>query len=267
MILTTGPTGSGKTTTLYAFLKKVHTTDVKIITIEDPVEYHLPGIVQTQVNDKGYTFLEGLRAAVRQDPDIIMVGEIRDNETADIAINSALTGHLVFSTIHTNDAAGTFPRLIELGVNPKIIPSALRVSMGQRLVRRLCKYCKKEVSLVAGADGVLDPIIAKNVKEIERTIAVIEDRDLVPAERTKMWVPVGCDKCNKTGYKGRMGVYEAVRMTREIEAAVQKNSSDREIWEAAKGQGLLTMKQDGILKVLAGVTSMDELGRVIALED
>ena len=267
MILTTGPTGSGKTTTLYAFLKKVHTTDVKIITIEDPVEYHLPGIVQTQVNDKGYTFLEGLRAAVRQDPDIIMVGEIRDDETADIAINSALTGHLVFSTIHTNDAAGTFPRLIELGVNPKIIPSALRVSMGQRLVRRLCKYCKKEVSLVAGADGVLDPIIAKNVKEIERTIAVIEDRDLVPAERTKMWVPVGCDKCNKTGYKGRMGVYEAVRMTREIEAAVQKNSSDREIWEAAKGQGLLTMKQDGILKVLAGVTSMDELGRVIALED
>ena len=144
MILTTGPTGSGKTTTLYAFLKKVHTPDVKIITIEDPIEYHLPGIVQTQVNDKGYNFLEGLRAAVRQDPDIIMVGEIRDNETADIAINSALTGHLVFSTLHTNDAAGTFPRLIDLGVNPKIITSALRIAMAQRLVRKLCPYCKKE---------------------------------------------------------------------------------------------------------------------------
>ena len=147
MTLTTGPTGSGKTTTLYAILKKVHSSDVKIITIEDPIEYHLPGIVQTQVNDKGYTFLEGLRAAVRQDPDIIMVGEIRDNETADIAINSALTGHLVFSTIHTNDAAGTFPRLIELGINPKIIPSAVRLAMAQRLVRRLCKNCKKEIFL------------------------------------------------------------------------------------------------------------------------
>ena len=257
MTLTTGPTGSGKTTTLYAFLKKIHTSDVKIITIEDPIEYHLPGIVQTQVNDKGYTFLDGLRAAVRQDPDIIMVGEIRDNETADIAINSALTGHLVFSTIHTNDAAGTFPRLIELGVNPKIIPSALRVSMAQRLVRRLCKYCKKEVAI----DLVQDK------KEIEDTIAEIEDKSLVPADRSKIYVPVGCERCNKTGYKGRIGIYEAILMTREIELVVQQNSSDREIWEAAKGQGLLTMKQDGVTKVLAGITSMDELRRVISLEN
>jgi len=257
MTLTTGPTGSGKTTTLYAFLKKIHTSDVKIITIEDPIEYHLPGIVQTQVNDKGYTFLDGLRAAVRQDPDIIMVGEIRDNETADIAINSALTGHLVFSTIHTNDAAGTFPRLIELGVNPKIIPSALRVSMAQRLVRRLCKYCKKEVAI----DLVQDK------KEIEDTIASIEDKSLVPADRSKIYIPVGCERCNKTGYKGRIGIYEAILMTREIELVVQQNSSDREIWEAAKGQGLLTMKQDGVTKVLAGITSMDELRRVISLEN
>ncbi|MEI6396570.1 MAG: ATPase, T2SS/T4P/T4SS family [Candidatus Taylorbacteria bacterium] len=257
MTLTTGPTGSGKTTTLYAFLKKIHTSDVKIITIEDPIEYHLPGIVQTQVNDKGYTFVDGLRAAVRQDPDIIMIGEIRDNETADIAINSALTGHLVFSTIHTNDAAGTFPRLAELGVNPKIIPSALRVSMAQRLVRRLCKYCKKEVSI----DLVQDK------KEIEDTVAGIEDKTLVPTDRSKIYVPVGCDRCNKTGYKGRIGIYEAILMTREIEAVVQQNSSDREIWDAAKGQGLLTMKQDGVTKVLAGVTSMDELRRVISLEN
>ncbi len=254
MTLTTGPTGSGKTTTLYAFLKKVHSSDVKIITIEDPIEYHLPGIVQTQVNDKGYTFLEGLRAAVRQDPDIIMVGEIRDNETADIAINSALTGHLVFSTIHTNDAAGTFPRLIELGVNPRIIPSALRVAMAQRLVRKLCKDCKKEVIL----EGEIK-------KQIEDIAASIEDRSLVPEDRSKMWVAVGCDKCNKTGYKGRLGIYEAILMTREIEMVVQKNSSDREIWDAAKGQGIPTMKQDGIIKILMGITSLEELARVISL--
>jgi type IV pilus assembly protein PilB len=263
MTLTTGPTGSGKTTTLYAFLKKVHNTDVKIITIEDPIEYHLPGIVQTQVNDKGYTFLEGLRAAVRQDPDIIMVGEIRDNETAEIAINSALTGHLVFSTIHTNDAAGTFPRLIELGVNSKIIPSALRVSMAQRLVRKLCKECKKEVVIAAPTDAM--PLADQ--KEIEETIAGIEDKTLIPADRSRMWVHVGCDKCNNTGYKGRIGIYEAILMTLEIENAVQNNSSDREIWAAAKGQGLLTMKQDGVLKVLSGITSMDELRRVISLEN
>jgi type IV pilus assembly protein PilB len=256
MILTTGPTGSGKTTTLYAFLQKVHNSEVKIITLEDPIEYHLLGIVQTQVNDKGYTFSEGLRAAVRQDPDIIMVGEIRDGDTANIAINSALTGHLVFSTLHTNDAAGTFPRLIDLGVNPSIIPSALRVSMAQRLVRRLCKVCKKEM-----------PIKDNDQKEIEMTVQGIEDRSLVPADRSKMWVPVGCDACNKTGYKGRIGIYEAILMNKNVELAVQRSASEREIWEAAKGQGLLTMKQDGVLKVLDGTTSMAELERVITLSD
>jgi len=256
MLLTTGPTGSGKTTTLYAFLQKVHNPGVKIITLEDPIEYHLPGIVQTQVNDKGYTFAEGLRAAVRQDPDIIMVGEIRDGDTANIAINSALTGHLVFSTLHTNDAAGTFPRLIDLGANPSIIPSALRVSMAQRLVRRLCKECKKEVAL----DG-------QNQNEIETTVNGIEDKSVIPTDRTKMWTPVGCDKCNHTGYKGRIGIYEAIIMNKSVELAVQKSSSEREIWEAAKGQGILTMKQDGVLKVLDGTTSLEELERVITLTD
>jgi type II secretory ATPase GspE/PulE/Tfp pilus assembly ATPase PilB-like protein len=216
----------------------------------------LPGIVQTQVNEKGYTFAEGLRAAVRQDPDIIMIGEIRDNETADIALNSALTGHLVFSTLHTNDAAGTFPRLIDLGANPTIIPSALRVSMAQRLVRRLCPVCRKE----AAVEGAIQ-------KEIELTIAGIEDVSTVPADHTKMWTAVGCDKCNHTGYKGRIGIYEAILMNETVEKAVQMNSSDREIWTAAKGQGILTMKQDGVLKVLAGVTSYDELERVITLEN
>ncbi len=256
MILTTGPTGSGKTTTLYAFLKKIHTSQIKIITIEDPIEYHLPGIVQTQVNDKGYGFLEGLRAAVRQDPDIIMIGEIRDNETADIAINSALTGHLVFSTLHTNDAAGTFPRLIDLGVNSKVITSALRVAMAQRLARRLCESCKKEIAIEGDQQ-----------QEIETIINNIEDKSLVPADRSKMWEAVGCEKCNKTGYKGRVGVYEAVLTDEKVENAVEMNPSEREIWASAKGQGILTMKQDGVLKILQGITSLDELERVIALQD
>lgn len=256
MILTTGPTGSGKTTALYAFLKKVHNPGVKIITLEDPIEYHLPGIVQTQVNDKGYNFLEGLRAAVRQDPDIIMIGEIRDGETANIAINSALTGHLVFSTLHTNDAAGTFPRLIDLGVNPTIIPSALRVSMAQRLVRKLCEFCKKETQVDETAK-----------REIDTAVDSIEDKSLIPTDRSKIWTAVGCDKCNHTGYKGRIGIYEAILMNPAVEQAVQSSSSDRDIWIAAKGQGILTMKQDGVLKVLQGITSLDELQRVIALED
>jgi type IV pilus assembly protein PilB len=256
MILTTGPTGSGKTTTLYAFLQKVHNPGVKIITLEDPIEYHMPGIVQTQINTKGYTFAEGLRAAVRQDPDIIMIGEIRDHDTADIAINSALTGHLVFSTLHTNDAAGTFPRLIDLGLNPTIIPSALRVSMAQRLVRRLCTQCKKETPL-SGADQ----------QEIETTVNGIEDKTVIPSERSKMWVAGSCDACNHTGYKGRIGIYEAILMNKNIEAAVQSGASDREIWLAAKGQGILTMKQDGVLKVLAGITSLEELERVITLTE
>lgn len=256
MLLTTGPTGSGKTTTLYAFLKKVHTPDVKIITIEDPIEYHLPGIVQTQVNEKGYNFVEGLRAAVRQDPDIIMIGEIRDGETASIAINSALTGHLVFSTLHTNDAAGTFPRLADLGVNSMTVPSALRVSMAQRLVRKLCSECKKEA-----------PLTDADKDEVEKTLQSVEDKSVIPAERNKMWVPVGCEKCHMTGYKGRIGIYEAILMNQNIEKAVQSGSSDREIWEAAKGQGILTMKQDGILKVLNGTTSITELERVISITD
>ncbi|OHA17363.1 MAG: hypothetical protein A3C79_02850 [Candidatus Taylorbacteria bacterium RIFCSPHIGHO2_02_FULL_45_28] len=256
MILTTGPTGSGKTTTLYSFLKKIHNPKIKVVTIEDPIEYHLPGIVQTQVNEKGYTFAEGLRATVRQDPDVIMIGEIRDNETADIAINSALTGHLVFSTLHTNDAAGTFPRLIDLGVNSKVLTSAIRVAMAQRLVRKLCSVCKKEI-----------PVEGSDRKEIEDTVVTIEDKSLIPAERAKMFVAMGCDKCNNTGYKGRVGIYEAILSDKKIEDAVEMNPSEREIWIAAQGQGILTMKQDGVLKILSGITSLDELRRVISLTD
>jgi type IV pilus assembly protein PilB len=256
MILTTGPTGSGKTTTLYAFLKRVQTPGIKIVTIEDPIEYHLPGIVQTQTNEKGYNFAEGLRATVRQDPDIIMIGEIRDNETASIAINSALTGHLVFSTLHTNDAAGTFPRLIDLGINSKVITSALRIAMAQRLVRKLCQFCKKEVL----AEG-------ETKNKIDQTLSEIEDKNYIPANTTKIYTPVGCDKCNQIGYKGRTGIYEAILTDDKIENAVELNPSEREIWQAAKGQGILTMKQDGILKILQGMTSMEELERVISLQD
>ena len=255
MILTTGPTGSGKTTTLYAFLRKVHTSDIKIITIEDPIEYHLPGIVQTQTNaEKGYSFLEGLRSALRQDPDIIMVGEIRDSETAEIAVNAALTGHLVFSTLHTNTAAGTFPRLIDLGVNPKTMASAINVSIAQRLVRKLCLECRKEV-VIAGKEKAL----------IDKVLALIKDRAAV-INRTKMWVEAGCDACNHTGFSGRIGIYEAILMNDAIEAVVRQNPSEREIQKAALPQDILTMKEDGIMKVLAGVTSLTELGRVVDLE-
>ncbi len=193
---------------------------------------------------------------MRQDPDIILIGEIRDGETAAIAINSALTGHLVFSTLHTNDAAGTFPRLIELGANKQSLPSAIRVSMAQRLVRVLCPVCKKEI-----------PVEGEARKEIDATLATIEDKSQLPPQTSKMWAPVGCDKCNKTGYKGRKGIYEAVLMDQKIEKAVQAASSDREIWAVAKGQGILTMKQDGVLKVLSGLTSLEELERVISLTD
>lgn len=256
MILTTGPTGSGKTTTLYAILKKIKSPDLKIITLEDPIEYHLEGIVQTQVNDKGYNFAEGLRATVRQDPDVIMIGEIRDSDTANIAVNSALTGHLVFSTLHTNDAAGTYPRLIDLGVNPKVLTSAIRIAMAQRLARKLCNNCKKEVVLEGDTKASIDSILGE-----------IEDKSLIPKEYSKIYEPVGCDKCNNTGYKGRIGVYEAILTDQNIEKVVEFNPSEREIWQAAKGQGLLTMKQDGILKVLSGITSVVELERVIALTD
>jgi len=256
MLLTTGPTGSGKTTTLYAFLKKSYNPGVKIITIEDPVEYHLPGITQTQVNDKGYNFVEGLRAAVRQDPDIIMIGEIRDDETADIAINSALTGHLVFSTLHTNSAAGAFPRLIDLHVNPKVITSALTISMAQRLLRRLCPFCKKEVAL----EG-------EEKKQIDDAVAAIEDKSQIPENTTKMWKAVGCTKCNNTGYKGRIGIYEAIKIDEKIENAVEANPSEREIIAAAKGQGIMNMEQDGVVKILQGVTDLDELKRVVEVEE
>lgn len=257
MILNTGPTGSGKTTTLYAFLKKVHTTEVKIITIENPIEYHLPGIVQTQTDEsKNYNFSEGLRSALRQDPDVIMVGEIRDGETAEIAINSALTGHLVFSTLHTNNAAGTFPRLIDLEVNPKIISSAVNMAMAQRLVRKLCPHCKKESVLEEREKVIVDSILGTFKDK-----TYLEGLDV-----NKKWEKVGCEKCNFTGFKGRIGLYEAILMDEKIEEAVKENPSEREIKKASMDQNIPTLSQDGVLKVLSGVTTIEEIERVLDLE-
>jgi type II secretory ATPase GspE/PulE/Tfp pilus assembly ATPase PilB-like protein len=270
MLLTTGPTGSGKTTTLYAFLKKVHSPEIKIITIEDPIEYHLPGITQTQTNDKGYNFLEGLRSALRQDPDVIMVGEIRDSETAAIAINSALTGHLVFSTLHTNSAAGSFPRLIDLGINPKIMSSAINIALAQRLLRKLCQFCKKEIML--GTPEVEnDPTTGKAMirakRLIDGVVATIVDKTQIPANINKICISTGCEKCNKTGYKGRIGIYEGIKLTPEIDKVIEYSSSESEIANTALAQGLLNMTQDGVVKILQGVTSLDELERVISLEN
>ncbi len=255
MILTTGPTGSGKTTTLYAFLRQVNNPGTKIITIEDPIEYHLP-IVQTQV-EKNYSFAEGLRSALRADPDIIMVGEIRDNEVAATAINAALTGHLVFSTLHTNDAAGTFPRLIDLGVSEKVLSSAINVAMAQRLVRKLCQQCK-----------VKRPPTEAEQKIIDATLAEVVDKALVPQEVHELYdaKPEGCPACSGRGYKGRVGIFEAIFMDSAIEEMLRSKPSEREVALAAKPQGIPTMQQDGIIKALRGVTSLDELTRVIDLQ-
>ena len=256
MILTTGPTGSGKTTTLYAFLRKIYTPDTKIITLEDPVEYHLPNIVQTQVEESiGYSFSAGLRSILRQDPDIIMVGEIRDLETAKTAINSALTGHLVLSTLHTNNAAGTIPRLIDLGVNPTSIAPAVNISMAQRLVRKLCDKCKEK-----------QPASETEISAVKKVVETFPENKKRPdTEEIFVWKAKGCKFCNNLGYKGRIGVYEAILIDEEIEPLILLNPTETEILKKSEKQGILNMKQDGILKVLNGTTSLDELQRVIEL--
>lgn len=256
MLLTTGPTGSGKTTTLYAFLRKIYSPDIKIVTLEDPVEYHLRGITQTQVDEKrGYGFAAGLRSVLRQDPDVIMVGEIRDLETAKIALNAALTGHLVFSTLHTNDAAGTIPRLIDLGADPNIIAPAINVSMAQRLVRKLCNKCKEKSAPTKEEMAVIKKVFDSFPKGVE----------MPDINKVSVWKSKGCPACNNLGYKGRIGIFEAILIDEKIEQLVAKKPSETEVWETAKSQGILDMKQDGILKVAKGITSLDELERVVEL--
>jgi type II secretory ATPase GspE/PulE/Tfp pilus assembly ATPase PilB-like protein len=250
LILNTGPTGSGKTTTLYAFLRTMNDPTVKIITLEDPIEYRIDGVEQTQVNDEsGYTFASGLRAIVRQDPDVILVGEVRDLETADISMQAALTGHLVLSTLHTNDAVGAVPRLINLGVKPESIGPALALVIAQRLVRVLCKDCKKETTV--------DDATKKNIEEFFKKVP--EKVDRAPFKDYKIYAPVGCDKCNKMGYKGRVGVFEFLEGGADLETTILKEASEVALRGVADRQGMVTMQQDGILKVLEGKTTFDEV--------
>jgi type IV pilus assembly protein PilB len=250
MIVTTGPTGSGKTTALYAFLRAVHNPEVKVITIEDPVEYKVEGIVQTQV-EEGYSFAQGLRSILRQDPDIIMVGEIRDRDVAETAVHAAETGHLVFSTLHTNNAPGAFPRLIDLGVDSRLIGSAANIVLGQRLVRKLCDHCKRER--------------AATPEEKEKITRVLSGHPAPPniGSDFKLFDAPGCAECAHTGFKGRQGVFEAIKVDPAVEEAVIRDPREHVILAAARPQGIPTMAEDGMEKVLSGVTSLAELERVV----
>lgn len=254
MILNTGPTGSGKTTTLYGFLKERQSPEIKIITIEDPIEYNLEGVEQTQVNPgKGYDFANGLSSVMRQDPDIILVGEIRDGNTAGIAIQAALTGHLVFSTVHANGAAGAISRLLDLDVKPTSIGPALNLIMAQRLVRRLCSDCKKEKEI--------DTELQVKIKEFLNKLPERINKEKYAAPT--LYEPVGCSRCDDKGYKGRIGIFELLKVGEEIETLIEKQVSETELQDFAvnppDGGGMVTVQQDGILKVLSGITTLEEV--------
>lgn len=258
MVITTGPTGSGKTTTLYSILRKLNKPGVKIITLEDPVEYKLEGINQSQIDHtKHYSFADGLRSILRQDPDIVMVGEIRDLETGETAINAALTGHMMLSTIHTNDAAGAIPRFISMGVKPFLLAPALNAIIGQRLVRKLCPNCKEPVEL--------DETTKERVQKILSEVPEKSGEKIPELEKIKFFQAAGCDQCNNTGYKGRVGIFEVLVMDDELEQATREGSvSEYQMREIAKSQGMVTMVQDGVLKAIEGATSIDEVFRVAA---
>ncbi|MDD5621386.1 MAG: GspE/PulE family protein [Candidatus Pacebacteria bacterium] len=254
MIIVTGPTGSGKTTTLYAFLSYIRKPEIKIVTIEDPIEYRLDGISQTEVHaQKGYTFASGLKAIVRQDPDVILVGEIRDLETAEIAIQSALTGHLVLSTLHTNDAAGAIPRLTSLGAKAMNIAPAINIAVAQRLVRRICPFC-----------GTEEEPTKEELEKIQNAINAMPEqlRNEVEKKRITVKKPKKCKSCNYTGYKGRIALFEAICMDNDLRDLILKNPSVPEIIKMAKEKGFVSMYQDGIIKVLEGVTTIEEIERV-----
>jgi len=250
MIVVTGPTGSGKTTTLYAFLKKVRKPEIKIITIEDPIEYHLEGVSQTQVtSEKGYDFASGLKSIMRQDPDVILVGEIRDLDTVNTALQAALTGHLVFSTLHTNDAAGTIARLTSLGAKVSNIAPALNMVVAQRLVRKVCEYCKKT-----------EKVTPQDLEKLKVELKSLKIKGL--SKNTEIPRAVGCKECNFTGYRKRIGVFEIFLINDEIEKFILKNPPIPEVKQLAINNGMITMKQDGFLKVLEGISTIEEVERV-----
>jgi len=259
MIINSGPTGSGKTTTLYSLINRVNSTEKKVISIEDPIEYQVPGVRQTQVEEaRGYTFSEGLRSIVRQDPDIILVGEIRDDETAEIAVHASLTGHLVLTTIHANTAAGVIGRMIDLGVKPTIIAPAINAIIAQRLVRKLCPHCKEKYKPAQETVQVI-----KEMLSLISPKAEIE----VPSDIKYLWRANGCVKCNGLGYKGRLGIFEVMTINEEIRKLIETMATEEEIRNASLENGLITYEQDGILKSLQGETSLEEVQRVAGRGD
>jgi len=265
MILSTGPTGSGKTTTLYAILNKINKPDINITTLEDPVEYQVDGVNQIQVNSAlGLTFSSGLRSILRQDPDIIMVGEIRDTETAELAIQSALTGHTVLSTLHTNNAAGVLPRLLDMNVEPFLIASTVNTVIGQRLVRQICPKCKKPyeaspalMEAIKKAIGHMLPTKTTTKKEIDdrgyQNMPFVEDEKII------LYKGEGCDDCRDTGYQGRVGIFEVFGVSNEMEKLILAHAMPSEIQELAIKEGMVTMRQDGFLKALEGITTVNEV--------
>jgi general secretion pathway protein E len=252
IILVTGPTGSGKSTSLNAFLRKINSTDLRIITVEDPIEYEVPGVNQIQIRSEiGLTFGNALRSILRQDPDVIMVGEIRDKDTAEIAIRASLTGHLVFSTLHTNDAPGAITRLIDMGIEPFLVASAIELVIAQRLVRRLCPNCSV-------------PQAISKVKLLE-SLAIFECNAAEAELITSLKSPVGCDRCRGTGYRGRIGLFEIFRLNDELHELILKRESTRTLAQTARKQGMRTLGQSGWEKVKAGHTTLDEVLRVVTV--
>ncbi len=254
IILVTGPTGSGKSTSLNAFLRKINSTDLRIITIEDPIEYEVPGVNQMQVRPEiGLTFADALRHVLRQDPDVIMVGEIRDKDTAEIAIRASLTGHLVFSTLHTNDAPGAITRLIDMGIEPFLVASAIELVIAQRLVRRLCPECSRP-----------EPV---NKIKLRENLAILGCTEEEAASIDTLKAPVGCDRCRNTGYRGRIGIFEIFRLNDEMHELVLARESTRTLTECARKHGMRTLGQSGWEKVKAGHTTLDEVLRVITVAE
>lgn len=268
MVLSTGPTGSGKSTTLYAIIQKIKSGKINIVTLEDPVEYKIDGINQMQVNNAvGLTFANGLRSILRQDPNVIMVGEIRDHETADLAVQSSLTGHLVLSTLHTNSAAGVLPRLLDMGIEPFLIASTINVVMGQRLVRRVCAKCRKPVQATEAAVTMINKqighLLPKTPEESQKVAQDMgyEGLPLFSQNAYTLYKGEGCADC-VDGYKGRIGIYEVFEMNKAIEALLLKQATSSKIQHQAQQDGMLTMQQDGFMKAITGITTIEEVARV-----
>ena len=255
LILATGPTGSGKTTTLYSILQELNKPEFNVITLEDPIEYFIEGVNQSQIRPEiGYDFSNGLRHVVRQDPDIIMVGEVRDEESASLVTHAALTGHVVLSTLHTNNAIGVVPRLVDMKIKPFLVPATLNIALAQRLAHRLCPYCKEKVRPAKE----LEKLILKDLADLPPKMK--QSIDL--AGQLYVYKPVGCPKCNMKGEKGRIGIFEILKMTPELESIILVDPSEATIAKEAKRQGMVTMRQDGLIKALNGEVSVEEVLRI-----